>query len=212
MQNLPNSSKAKTSSAQVVASNSTAGGSAQTASKTPNKQQQLPQRTNANQMSRSHVQQNNRNQDGGSFMGNRPNFNKRLNTNIRSPMNGFNQRNGGQNFNRNFMNRFQPRQQSAFSSYNRRQTNRNFVARQTPKPTISLPETDFDFEKAQDEFKQLEEKLANLKVNGDAPESTKEPAINNTEVSAEVTKDPCYNKEKSFFDKISCESLERERG
>lgn len=231
-------SKPKLSSAQVVASgNSQAKQGQQQANK---QQQQMPQRNNANQMNRQQQPHNqhqhqgggrNQHQDGGtggtggSFGGNRFNgFVRRVNNNPR--MNGFNQRNGQQNFNRNFSNRFQPRPQSGFNSYNRRQNNRNFVTRQNAKPTITLPDSDFDFEKAQDEFLQLEEKMANMKVNGEVStggDGNGEVSTNAQTVSAlsssntttksdgEPPKD-CYNKEKSFFDKISCEALEREKG
>lgn len=239
-QNVQDSNKANKSSAsiaQVVAS----GGQhkpQQANKQQQQQQQQLPQRNHMNQMNRqqhsNNQQNNNRNQhhDGtsggggggantGSFVGNRNNFNRRLNTVTRSPMNGgFNQQRHVSNFsNRNFANRFQQRQPTGFYNYNNRQSNRNFVSRPNQKPSISLPDSDFDFEKAQDEFKQLEEKLTNLKVNGDstpvvAPDVTtnneQQPSQSATDVDA--TKDPCYNKEKSFFDQISCESLERERG
>ncbi|OTF74680.1 hypothetical protein BLA29_014002, partial [Euroglyphus maynei] len=105
--------------------------------------------------------------------------------------------------------------------------NRNFVPNRTTghhtKPTLDVPDSDFDFEKAQDDFKQLEEKLAGLKVNGDstnvATTSDAETSSTNNEQTSTspkteldtASKEGCYNKEKSFFDQISCEALERKK-
>ncbi|KAF7491807.1 hypothetical protein SSS_07915 [Sarcoptes scabiei] len=202
--------KPSTSIAQIVA---TGTNNSQPAPKNqPNKV--LPQRNNANQSNRQfggNNQQNNRNQrleTGGNSMGNR-NLNRRPNTGNRS-MNGP-IRSGGSHFSRSFEMRFQQRQPTGFNNFNNRlQNNRNYVTRPPMKSSITIPDSEFDFEKAQDEFKQLEEKLANLKVNGDAPETTTDSSEEKTE--NEIPKENCYNKKKSFFDKISCEALEREKG
>lgn len=240
--------KPNATSAQIASSSS--GSQSHQGSKTPGGQKQLPQRT-SNQLNRqqqqqqqastSSSQQNNRHDgsSGGAFMNRQNNFtNRRMNINQSrggGQMNGFQQRNGG--FQRtSFSNRFQNQHGghrqtggiSGFSNFNRRQTNRNFVSNRNvghhTKPTLNLPDSDFDFEKALDEFKQLEEKLAGLRVNGDstnvATSSDAETSNSNseqtnaapkTEVDAS-SKEGCYNKEKSFFDQISCEALEREKG
>lgn len=91
-----------------------------------------------------------------------------------------------------------------------------------------LPDGDFDFEKAQADFKVLEEKLMSLRINGTLPSSSEGgdapaelPEVPGIPASAltvaaleeeDISKEPCYNKTKSFFDSISCEALEREKG
>lgn len=89
-----------------------------------------------------------------------------------------------------------------------------------PKETIKF-EGEFDFDKAQQEFQELEQKLSNLKV-ADKKEETKElndepPNIepNGGSQSGDAVNDendPCYDKTKSFFDTISCEAIERSKG
>lgn len=71
-----------------------------------------------------------------------------------------------------------------------------------------LPDSDFDFEKAQQDFKSLEDKLADLKLNG----AEEGEVVDEVQREEEDHKDPAYNKSKSFFDTISCEALEREKG
>lgn len=91
-----------------------------------------------------------------------------------------------------------------------------------------LPDGDFDFEKAQADFKVLEEKLMSLRINGTLPSSSEGgdapaelPEVPGIPASAltvaaleeeDISKEPCYNKTKSFFDSISCEALERQKG
>lgn len=70
--------------------------------------------------------------------------------------------------------------------------------------------TDFDFEKANQEFQELEHKLGKLNVTEPEPEKVEEVK---TEVEESKSGDEeCYDKKKSFFDKISCEALERSKG
>ncbi|KAI2808763.1 Protein LSM14 A [Blomia tropicalis] len=87
-----------------------------------------------------------------------------------------------------------------------------------------LPDGDFDFEKAFADFQILEDKLNAMKLNGgDSVEGDGEnvdviPGIPASAINVaaleqeEAPKEPCYNKAKSFFDSISCEALEREKG
>lgn len=110
--------------------------------------------------------------------------------------------------------------------------NRNFIPRGPMTHTVPkfppLPDTDFDFEKSAADFKILEEKLCALKLNGALPSSSEGgdapfelPEVPGIPASAltvaaleeeDISKEPCYNKTKSFFDSISCEALEREKG
>lgn len=89
-----------------------------------------------------------------------------------------------------------------------------------------LPDGEFDFEKAHSDFQMLEEKLKSLKLNGpsgdDSSSSSELPPIEGIPASAitvsaleeeeEIPSEPCYNKSTSFFDNISCEAVEREKG
>src|SRR5699024_3860631 len=130
--------------------------------------------------------------------------------------------------NRNFQqHRFQPRQNMIGGGFgfNRRPNpnNRNtFMGRPVQKAVFNpIPDGEFDFEKAQNELKILEEKMAGMKVNGTSEDGAddsgsqdgggSQPDISTTTITTE-DKEPCYNKSKSFFDKISCEALEREKG
>lgn len=77
--------------------------------------------------------------------------------------------------------------------------------------------TDYDFEKANQEFKELENKLGKLNVNveweGEQPPAPQ--AVDEEKTETEEAKsgdDECYDKKKSFFDKISCEAIERSKG
>lgn len=102
--------------------------------------------------------------------------------------------------------------------YNRRlnTTNRNYVMKPGQKTFNQTPIPEFDFEKAENEFKILEEKMSNMKVNGtesggdDVEDSTAGAATTTTE--EDPSKEHHYNKAKSFFDTISCEAIEREKG
>lgn len=85
--------------------------------------------------------------------------------------------------------------------------------------------TDYDFEKANQEFQELDSKLSKLTVNGGDKENEKaeepeelqhahhqqdleeqDPAVGDKQ------DDEFYDKKKSFFDKISCEAIERSKG
>lgn len=148
------------------------------------------------------------------------------------------QRNGGmqqqqssqQGFRSYNANRFQPRQQQqgglGGGGFRGRGAGgfgqRNYGPRPLPHqtdPKMKLPEGEFDFEKSNLEFANLEEKLKELKVgeDGDLPEIPGIPASAITLASLEGEsvggdEEPCYNKTKSFFDSISCEALERQKG
>nr|XP_027204334.1 protein LSM14 homolog A-like isoform X2 [Dermatophagoides pteronyssinus] len=221
-----------------------------------NRQHQSQQQQQQQHAPTSHQNNRQDGSSGGSFMNRQNNFANRRNLNQPrggsggggggggfGQMNGFQQRNGGMNmggFQRtSFSNRFQNQHgnhrssgggMGGFNNFIRRQNNRNFVPNRTAghhtKPSLDVPDSDFDFEKAQDEFKQLEEKLAGLRVNGDStnnaasnsdaetPNTTSEQtnASPKTETDKDASKEGCYNKEKSFFDQISCEALERTKG
>jgi protein LSM14 len=81
---------------------------------------------------------------------------------------------------------------------------------------------EFDFEKGFEEFSEMEKQLTRLKLDGnssdvqpgeeDKPETN---ANNDGSTNGEkdgVDSDHFYDKTKSFFDTISCEALEREKG
>lgn len=92
---------------------------------------------------------------------------------------------------------------------------------------------EFDFEKANEDFLKLEEKLKAVKVSGDSGAGsdsevkvssdaaaasgdggsvTDAPVSDADKPSDELIEEPRYDKAKSFFDTISCEALEREKG
>jgi len=135
---------------------------------------------------------------------------------------GNNRFGGSANYNRQFNNysggarRPQSRPQQQRGSQNR-MPNR-------PKEQLKF-DGDYDFDKANIEFKELEEKLSNIKLdattNSDTPQeddkqNTTESKDTETstngvkEVAADA--DHFYDKTKSFFDSISCEAIEREKG
>ncbi|XP_053202237.1 protein LSM14 homolog B-A-like isoform X2 [Panonychus citri] len=121
----------------------------------------------------------------------------------------------------------------------RPQYNRGPIQRNT-KPTTSLKiEDDFDFEKANKEFEELENKLSKVKLEDSekkegetgstqSPQQSQQPQqlqqqpqqpVDNDDKSTkdgdEKKEDEeyvFYDKAKSFFDKISCEALERSKG
>jgi protein LSM14 len=99
----------------------------------------------------------------------------------------------------------------------------NRIPNRVPKEPLKF-DSDYDFDKANHEFKELEEKLSNIKLDGtpnsdnpteadkqSAPESKATDHSTNG-VKELVESDHCYDKTKSFFDNISCEALEREKG
>lgn len=73
---------------------------------------------------------------------------------------------------------------------------------------------EYDFEKANQEFQELENKLANMKVDGDkeVPEPVPEEPVAENPKKDDDEENVFYDKTKSFFDKISCEALERSKG
>lgn len=74
---------------------------------------------------------------------------------------------------------------------------------------------DFDFEKANKEFEELENKLSKVDLDGDTNEDKEERNSTSSKDRAGDEKkedDVFYDKTKSFFDKISCESLQRSKG
>lgn len=188
-------------------------------------------------------QQDSRNIPGGN--NNQP---RRQFPNQVGPQNNFQQRNGGNPFNLNFRQNggFNPnyRNNNTFGNNGGYQANRrpNFnrpsnqgYPQSRPNPSgvphvgaktafnLPLPDTEFDFEKAQTDFKILEEQLAGLKMGssgedgdnaaGDEKESQSLPTTTSEENTEEhEVVSPKYNKTKSFFDAISCEALEREKG
>ncbi|OUC40268.1 FFD and TFG box motif protein [Trichinella nativa] len=82
--------------------------------------------------------------------------------------------------------------------------------------------TDYDFEMANKEFLQkmenLKDEMKAAKINGGAEESSDKESLDTNEkvekvVDEEVKEEqPCYDKEKSFFDNISCEAHEQTEG
>ena len=125
------------------------------------------------------------------------------------------------------------RQFNNYSSGGRRPQSRpqqrgsqNRMPNRAPKEPLKF-DSDYDFDKANHEFKELEEKFSNIKLDATAnsdvpPESDKQ---NDTETKPSdmatngvkemidsVNSDHFYDKTKSFFDTISCEALEREKG
>ena len=89
------------------------------------------------------------------------------------------------------------------------------------KETLKFDD-DYDFEKANDQFKEIVDKLSKTKIEGEeGQEETvvgEEEAVEIEVVEGEEGEIPegddeiFYDKKKSFFDNISCEALEREKG
>ncbi|CRK92681.1 CLUMA_CG006315, isoform A [Clunio marinus] len=85
-------------------------------------------------------------------------------------------------------------------------------------------ENEFDFEQANSKFEELRSKLAKLKMASEDPKSTdqvngeiekKEDSGNETGIDHEPETEEsntAYDKNKSFFDNISCEAVERSKG
>jgi len=67
---------------------------------------------------------------------------------------------------------------------------------------------EFDFEKANAEFEELTKDVEDLKVDDKKSEGDAQDAKNDGKEETLET----YNKTKSFFDNISCEALERQKG
>ncbi|RWS29128.1 protein LSM14 B-like isoform X2 [Leptotrombidium deliense] len=80
-----------------------------------------------------------------------------------------------------------------------------------PKASGMKLDGDYDFEKANQEFQELENKLQKIKIENEK-EPEKEPEEGEIEKKDEEDENVCYDKSKSFFDKISCEAIERSKG
>merc|ERR1711936_1310025 len=93
---------------------------------------------------------------------------------------------------------------------------------QPGRPTGGKKETlkfegEYDFDKANEEFKEVLEKLQKTalepKANGDSePVATTEVEEGEIEATDDPSTDQFYDKKKSFFDSISCEATEKAKG
>merc|ERR1712020_374446 len=93
---------------------------------------------------------------------------------------------------------------------------------QPGRPTGGKKETlkfegEYDFDKANEEFKEVLEKLQKSslesKSNGDSePETTTEVEEGEIEATDDASTEQFYDKKKSFFDSISCEATEKAKG
>merc|ERR1711944_273834 len=93
---------------------------------------------------------------------------------------------------------------------------------QPGRPTGGKKETlkfegEYDFDKANEEFKEALEKLQKTalepKANGDSePEITTEVEEGEIEATDDASTEQFYDKKKSFFDSISCEATEKAKG
>merc|ERR1712020_310565 len=93
---------------------------------------------------------------------------------------------------------------------------------QPGRPTGGKKETlkfegEYDFDKANEEFKEVLEKLQKTalepKANGDSePETTTEVEEGEIEATDDASTEHFYDKKKSFFDSISCEATEKAKG
>merc|ERR1712226_665675 len=93
---------------------------------------------------------------------------------------------------------------------------------QPGRPTGGKKETlkfegEYDFDKANEEFKEVLEKLQKTalepKANGDSePETTTEVEEGEFEATDDAPEEQFYDKKKSFFDSISCEATEKAKG
>lgn len=84
-----------------------------------------------------------------------------------------------------------------------------------PKNTLKF-DNDYDFEQANTEFEELRSQLAKTKIDSGADNEKKDDSGNETGAGeGEPEEEPeivHYDKSKSFFDNISCESVERSKG
>merc|ERR1712226_1204978 len=93
---------------------------------------------------------------------------------------------------------------------------------QPGRPTGGKKETlkfegEYDFDKANEEFKEVLEKLQKTalepKANGDSePEATTEVEEGEIQATDDAPEEQFYDKKKSFFDSISCEATEKAKG
>ncbi|KAI1309393.1 Protein LSM14 -like protein B [Halotydeus destructor] len=86
---------------------------------------------------------------------------------------------------------------------------RGGAAPRPPKTDVSKL-GDYDFEKANEEFSELDKKLALLGITVDRPVDSATDGVEVEDKQAEG--DAQYDKTKSFFDTISCEAIERTKG
>ncbi|XP_054164488.1 protein LSM14 homolog B-A-like [Oppia nitens] len=131
-------------------------------------------------------------------------------------------------FNNNYSNINQRRPGGGQSRPQNRGGPHNRVSNRGTKEPIKF-ENDFDFEKGLEEFSEMEKKFSNLKVdtNNTDEQQPKEGDIKQEETNTtdnnsientangdkeNLENDPFYDKAKSFFDTISCEAIEREKG
>lgn len=94
-------------------------------------------------------------------------------------------------------------------------TGRSIPNRPNGKLAVKL-DPDFDFEKANKEFEELENKLSKVELDGETSEDKEEEHSTSSKDQATEKKEQddsvFYDKTKSFFDQISCESLQRSKG
>lgn len=90
------------------------------------------------------------------------------------------------------------------------------------KETLKF-ESEYDFEQANEEFKEVLSKLQKTTIDGDEDETVKDECSNSDQDDGEIksidevqlseeSEEVFYDKKKSFFDSISCEALERNKG
>merc|ERR1719393_672278 len=91
------------------------------------------------------------------------------------------------------------------------------------KETLKFDD-DYDFEKANDQFQEIVNKLSRTKIDDGTEAPTEENGEEEVAVEDEVVEggeegeiqdeddEVYYDKQKSFFDNISCEALERSKG
>jgi len=169
-----------------------------------------------NQMNNNHQQQpqqqqrgyhNNRNPNNNQMRGNQGGS-ARMRGGPPMHVNNYRQQNnqGAPNQNQNKPNQNGPQQQ-----------------RNTNKPNTLKFDNEFDFEQANSKFEELRSELAKLKVGSEETKPSdqvngevekKEDSGNETgaDHEAEVEETTAYDKNKSFFDTISCEAVERSKG
>jgi len=164
-------------------------------------QQQRPyqnrQFPNPQQQQYGHQNREYQNRDGGQQRGGRGGYRDALQNAPRPGQGGY-------------RNNQHPHQQQG---YNNRPRPQSFNQNRPPRTDVTKLE-EYDFEKANQEFTELESKFEKLDV---APESKPDNDTENVDTStnsktALEDDDAFYDKKKSFFDSISCEALERSKG
>jgi len=159
-------------------------------------------------------QRRNYNQNNNNQMYRRPGY-----QNNNYPQNNMNRSQGGYRRNddriSNHMNNRNGPQFNNRGGHMMRGGGRRFAPQSNNKKFDATLKTEFDFEKANEVFQQMVDKIEDLNLSANGEVGSKDEEDTKTEVSRSEKVDEegnFYDKTKSFFDKISCEAIERSKG